>query len=319
LSSRQNIINATKQRVGNIGLPILALCWVSFFWGTTWLATKEGVKAMPALQMAGLRLLIGGCLYMVFFLYKKVPWPKGRQWLPILILTFLNFVLSNGMVTLGLKYINSGLAAIIGAVVPLWIVIFSAIRGERLPLQAIAGILLGFGGVCIIFYDHLQDFFIADFRLGIIFSVAGGISWALGSMYMKKKAASFNPYFSLGFQMLISGIVLSGIAQVDGKTISYTAIPANAWWAILYLVIIGSVLTFAAYIYTLQHLPMALASVYAYINPVVAVLLGAIILHEPLNGFIAVGGAVTIAGVYLVNYAMRRAKQAAVPPPQSEV
>jgi drug/metabolite transporter (DMT)-like permease len=235
------------------------------------------------------------------------------------VLAFLNFVLSNGLVTLGLKYISSGLGAIIGAVFPLWIVIFSAIKGERLPLQAIAGILLGFGGVCIIFYDHLQDFFNADFRLGIFFSLAGGISWAVGSMYTQKKAASFNPYFSLGFQMLISGIVLSGIAQVDGMAIAYTAIPANAWWAILYLVIIGSVLTFAAYIYTLQHLPMALASVYAYINPVVAVLLGAFVLHEPLNGYIAVGGAVTIAGVYLVNYAMRRAKQAAVLPPQSEI
>jgi drug/metabolite transporter (DMT)-like permease len=317
LISRQNIINATKQRAGNIGLPILALCWVSFFWGTTWLATKEGVKAMPALQMAGLRLLIGGCLYMLFFLYKKVPWPRGRQWWPILVLAFLNFVLSNGMVTLGLKYINSGLGAIIGAVFPLWVVIFSAIKGERLPMQAIAGILLGFGGVCIIFSDHLQDFFNADFRLGIIFSVAGGISWALGSMYTQKKAADFNPYFSLGFQMLISGIVLSGIAQLDGKAIAYTAIPVNAWWPILYLVVIGSVLTFAAYIYTLQRLPMALASVYAYINPIVAVLLGAFILNEPLNGYIAVGGAVTIGGVYLVNYAMRKAKRAV--PPQSEI
>ncbi len=307
--SRQNIINATKQRAGNIGLPILALCWVSFFWGTTWLATKEGVKAMPALQMAGLRLFIGGCLYMIFFLYKKAPLPKGKQRLPILVLALLNFVLSNGMVTLGLKYISSGLAAIIGAIVPLWIVIFSAIRGERLPFQAIAGILLGFGGVCIIFSEHLQDFFNAGFRLGIIFSVAGGIAWAVGSMYTQKKAASFNPYFSLGFQMLISGIVMSGIAQAQGNTIAFTAIPASAWWAISYLVIIGSVLTFAAYIYTLQHLPMALASVYAYVNPVVAVLLGAVILNEPLNGYIALGGAVTIGGVYLVNYAMRRAKK----------
>jgi drug/metabolite transporter (DMT)-like permease len=256
-----------------------------------------------------LRLLIGGGLYLLFFLYKKAPWPKGRQWWPILVLAFLNFVLSNGLVTLGLKYISSGLGAIIGAVFPLWLVIFSAIRGERLPLGAVAGLLLGFGGVCIIFCDHLNDFFNADFRLGIFFSVAGGISWALGSMYTQKKAASFNPYFSRGFQMLISGIVLSGIAQADGGAIAYADVPANAWWAILYLVVIGSVLTFAAYIYTLQRLPMALASVYAYINPIVAVLLGALVLNEPLNAYIAVGGAVTIGGVYLVNYAMRKLKQ----------
>jgi drug/metabolite transporter (DMT)-like permease len=309
LISRQDLINATKRRTGNTSLPILALCWVSFFWGTTWLATKEGVTAMPAFQMAGLRLVIGGALYISFFLYKKAPWPRGRQWWPILVLACLNFVLSNGLVALGLKYISSGLGAIIGAVFPLWIVIFSAVKGEKVPWMAIAGMLLGFGGICIIFYDHLHDFLNADFRLGILFSVAGGICWALGTMYTQKKAASYNPYFSLGFQMLISGLVLSGVAQAQGQAISYAAIPARAWWAILYLVIVGSVLTFAAYIYTLQHLPMALASVYAYINPIVAVLLGALVLHEPLNIFIAIGGAVTIGGVYLVNHAMQQRKK----------
>jgi drug/metabolite transporter (DMT)-like permease len=314
LISKQHIISATRRRAGNIGLPILALCLVSFFWGTTWLATKKGVTAMPAFQMAGLRLVIAGVLYLIFFLYKKAPLPKGRQWWPVLVLAFLNFVLSNGLVALGLKYISSGLGAIIGAVFPLWVVIFSAIKGEKIPWLAVAGMVLGFGGVCIVFYDHLHEFGNADFQLGIILSMAGGICWAFGTMYTQKKAASYNPYFSLGLQMLISGLVLSGVAQVQGNTISYTAIPANAWWAILYLVIIGSVLTFAAYIYTLQHLPIALASVYAYINPIVAVLLGAFILHEPLNTYIAVGGAVTIAGVYIVNYAMRNTRKNAAPP-----
>lgn len=306
--SRQSLISATKRRADNIGLPILALCWVSFFWGTTWLASRQGVKAMPALQLAGIRQLIGGGLYVLFFMYKKTAWPKGKQWWPILVLSFLNFMLSNGLSTWGVQYINSGLGSIIGAIFPLWIVIILAVKGERLPPLAIMGMLLGFGGVCIIFYDHLHDFLNKDFRFGILLSIAATISWAIGTLYTKKQAANFNPYFSLGLQMVISGLALTGLTEVTGQTIAWVAIPATAWWAILYLVIIGSVLTFMAYIYSLQHLPTALASVYAYVNPVVAVLLGAAILNEPLNGYIAAGGSVTIGGVYLVNYAMRRGK-----------
>ena len=165
---------------------------------------------------------------------------------------------------------------------------------------------MGFGGVCIIFADHLQDFLNADFTLGIILSVLATISWAAGSLYTKKHAANFNPYFSLGLQMIISGIALSGVIKTTGQYVPLAQIPANTWWAILYLIIIGSILTFIAYLYSLQHLPTSLASLYAYINPVVAVLLGVIIFNEKLNMFVAVGGAVTIAGVYLVNDAFRK-------------
>ncbi|WP_310559575.1 EamA family transporter, partial [Flavobacterium sp.] len=122
---RAKIKTSFSSKINAIGLPILALCWVSFFWGTTWLASKEGVKYMPALQLAGIRQFIGGILYVGFFLYKKTPWPKGKQWKVIFILSILNFVLSNGLSTWGVKYISSGLGAIIGAIFPLWIVLIS--------------------------------------------------------------------------------------------------------------------------------------------------------------------------------------------------
>ena len=96
---RTRIKNAFSAKINAIGLPILALCWVSFFWGTTWIASKEGVKHMPALQLAAIRQFIGGFLYIAFFLWKKTPWPKGKQWKFILILSVLNFVLSNGLST----------------------------------------------------------------------------------------------------------------------------------------------------------------------------------------------------------------------------
>lgn len=305
---KTRIKNAVLSKINRIGLPIIALCFVCFFWGTTWIASKEGVKYMPALQLAGMRQFIGGILYVSYFLFKKTPWPKGKQWKTILILSVLNFVLSNGLSTWGVKYISSGLGAIINAVFPLWIVIITIFRGEKLVRLAVFGLIISFGGVCVIFYDHLTDFLNPDFRFGIFLSILSTITWAFGSLYTKKKAASFNPYFSLGLQMLISSTVLFAITGVTGTGVSIASIPANSWWAISYLVIIGSVLTFIAFIYMLQKLPPELNSIYAYINPIIAVLLGSVVFGEPLTIAIAIGGGITLCGLYMVNYSMRKAR-----------
>lgn len=305
---RTKIQTAFKSRINAIGLPVLALCWVSFFWGTTWLASKEGVKHMPALQLAGIRQFIGGSLYLAFFLFKKTPWPKGKQWKTIIILSLLNFVLSNGLSTWGVKFISSGLGAIIGAMVPLWIVFISIFKGERITRLAVLGILVCFGGVCVIFYEHLLDFLQPDFQFGIILSIAATITWAFGTLYTKKKAASFNPYFSLGLQMFISSIFLFSFVGATGASIPLSEIPMNSWLSIAYLVIIGSVLTFIAFIYALQKLPTELSSLYAYVNPIVAVILGSFIFGEPLTVAIIFGGSITLIGLYLINYAMRKKK-----------
>nr|WP_314839379.1 EamA family transporter [uncultured Flavobacterium sp.] len=305
---KTKIKNAFSSRVNAIGLPILALCWISFFWGTTWIASKEGVKHMPALQLVAIRQFLGGFLYISYFLFKKTPWPKGKQWKTIIILSFLNFVLSNALSTWGVKYISSGLGAIIGACVPLWIVIISFFQGERLSKFSILGLIISFSGVCIIFYDHLSDFLIPDFKFGIIISIISTLTWAFGTLYTKQKAASFNPYFSLGIQMFLSSILVFAYTGAAGISVPLHEIPAISWWSIAYLVIFGSVLTFIAFIYALQHLPASISSVYSYINPIIAVLLGAIIFGETLNAAIAIGGSVTLFGLYLVNYSLRKAR-----------
>lgn len=305
---RTKIQNALSSKINAIGLPILALCWVSFFWGTTWLASKEGVKHMPALQLAGIRQLLGGVLYVGFFLFKKTPWPKGKQWKTIFILSILNFVLSNGLSTWGVKYISSGLGAIIGAIFPLWIVLITVFRGEKIARLSVLGLVVSFAGVCVIFYDHLANFVKPDFRFGILLTLFSTITWAYGTLYTRKKAASFNPYFSLGLQMVISSTILLAFTGATGTGVSITAIPANSWWAIGYLTIFGSVLTFIAFIYMIQKLPAEISSIYAYINPIVAILLGTIIFGEPLTMAISIGGAVTLSGLYLVNYSIRKAR-----------
>lgn len=263
---------------------------------------------MPALQLAAIRQFIGGFLYISFFLFKKTPWPKGKQWKTILILSVLNFVLSNGLSTWGIKYISSGLGAIIGAIVPLWIVIISFFRGERLARLAVIGLIVSFGGICLIFYDHLSDFIKPDFRFGIFISLISTLTWAFGTLYTKKKAASFNPYFSLGLQMFLSSILLFAYTGATGSSVSLSSIPAISWWSIAYLVVFGSVLTFIAFIYALQNLPAQISSIYAYINPIIAVILGAIIFGETLNASIAIGGGVTLFGLYMVNYSLRKGR-----------
>ena len=261
---------------------------------------------MPALQLIGIRQVIGGSIFLFYFLFLKHPFPKGKQWATILVLSILNFMLSNGFVIWGVKYISSGLGAIIGAIFPIWVVIITMFKGSKLPAKAIIGMLMGFGGVCIIFYDHLADFLDPGFRFGIILSITASITWAFGTLYTQKKADHFNPYYSLGFQMVLSGIVFLVAAHVSGDVVPVKEIPAESWWAITYLVIIGSGITFVAYVYALRHLPASLTSVYAYINPIIAVLLGAAVLNEKLNGYIALGGAVTIIGVFLVNHSFRK-------------
>jgi drug/metabolite transporter (DMT)-like permease len=306
---KTKIKTAFLSKINTIGLPILALCWVSFFWGTTWIASKEGVKHMPALQLAAMRQFIAGFLYISFFMFKKTPWPKGKQWKTIIILSILNFVLSNGLSTWGVKYISSGLGAIIGALVPLWVVIISLFRGERLARLAVIGLVVSFGGVCVIFYDHLSDFLLPDFRFGIFISIIATLTWAFGSLYIKKKAASFNPYFSLGLQMFLSSILLFAFTGATGTSVSLSSIPMISWLSIAYLVIIGSILTFIAFIYALQNLPAEINSIYAYINPIVAVILGTIIFDEPLTIALGIGGGVTLFGLYMVNYSLRKGRR----------
>ena len=245
----------TIRKKGTRAKAIFALSLVCFFWGTTWLASKEGVKHMPALQLAGLRQFMGGTCYVIFFLVKGYRLPKGKEWMPILVLSFLNFLLSNGLSTWSVKYISAGLAAIMAAIFPLWLVVIGLFGSKsKISQQATIGFVIGFSGVCIIFYEHLQDFLTRDFQFGVVLSLIATWTWAFGTLYTKKQAANFNPYFSLGLQMVISGSFLFALTNLTHQAVPLTAIPWQSWAAMGYLVIFGSVLSFIAYLYALQNL-----------------------------------------------------------------
>ncbi|MDB5207214.1 MAG: drug/metabolite-transporting permease [Flavisolibacter sp.] len=317
VSDALNGITAAKRHAASIhpsnfrnrntnGKALFALSIVCFFWGTTWIASKQGVEYMPALQMAGLRQTIAGAVYVIYFLAKKTAWPKGKEWWPVMVLSFLNFVLSNGLSTWGLKYISAGLGSIIGAIFPLWLVAIALFGAKtEMKRKAVIGLALGFTGICVIFYQYLQDFFNADFRFGIFISLVSTWSWAFATLYTKKHAARFNPYFALGLQMIISGPLVYLISNVTNNAIPFIEIPWQSWAAIGYLVLFGSVISFVAYLYALQNLPTEQVSIYAYINPVVALLTGAILFNEKLTIAIAAGVCITLYGVRLVNKAAK--------------
>lgn len=228
--------------------------------------------------------------------------PSREEFIPLIVLSILNFVMSNGFSTWGLKYISAGLGSIMGAIFPLWIVVIGLFtESTRPPKKAIAGLIIGFGGICVIFYDHLVDFINPDFRFGIFLSLIATWTWAFGTIYTKSHAKIFNPYFGLGFQMVLSGIILSSVSFFDPGFTPISEIPQSTWFAIFYLVIFGSLIGFMCYLYALQHLPTEQTTIYAYVNPIIALLSGWLILDEPLNPVIIGGCFITLAGIFLVN------------------
>lgn len=286
---------------------LVALGVVCILWGTTWVASKQGVMHMPALQLAGFRQMLAGFIYIVFFMATGAKWPRGREWYVIGVLSFLNILCSNGLTTWGVQYISAGLGAIIAATFPLWMVIIGMFTSaERIPSAALKGFLLGFAGICVIFYEHLEDFLNQEFLFGIAISFTASWTWAVGTVFTKREARDFNPYFSLGLQMFLAGGVLLIVSYVTGSTIPIRDVPWQSWAAIGYLVLFGSVIAFGAYLYSLQRLSVELMSIYAYINPIVAVILGSFLFNEKLTIFIISGGAITLYGVWMISHALRK-------------
>ena len=287
---------------------LFAVGLVSFLWGTTWLASKRGVMNMPALQLSGIRQLAGGSIYILYFTLKGHRWPTRNQLVRLTWMSVLMFVLSNGLSTWSVQYIPSGLGAVIGAVSPIWIAVFSLFMfpDTRMNRMTLLGLVLGFGGILVIFSDYLQALFDTDFSLGILMGIVSTMTWALGTLLTVRHAKEFDPYYGIGWQMFLSGIILSALAWATGRRIPIADIPAVSWYSIAYLVVVGSIITFAAFIYSLKRLPAAQASVYAYINPIVAVAIGALMNDERLDIVIAGGTLVTLLGVYLVNTGFKK-------------
>ena len=181
-----------------------ALALVCLVWGVSWVGTKEAVRYMPPFQMVGIRQILAGSAYVLYFLLRGAKLPRKKEWYPILLLSVLSFMISNGLATLGVKLTTAGLSAIMGAIFPLWLVMILAIRGKnRIPPLAWIGILVGFSGVCIVFYEHLHELFNFSFLGGITLGLIASLAWAYATIYTKEFALAFHPYHSIGWQLRI--------------------------------------------------------------------------------------------------------------------
>lgn len=223
-------------------------------------------------------------------------------------MSVLMFVISNGFSVLSVVYMPSGLGAVVGAISPIWVVIFSFFLFKKIQFKpkTIFGIVLGFLGVLLAFFEFVEHIMYTDFSLGILFGVISSMTWALATLLTVMQAKDMDPYFSLGWQMFMSGVILNLVSYLSGNFVTYADVPTEAWLSIAYLILIGSVIAFGAYIYALKHLPATQVSIHSYVNPIVAVLLGDWLMHEKLTIYIIAGTIVTLIGVYLVNNSFKK-------------
>lgn len=306
------------EKVSGKGKGYIALTLTSTLWGTTWVASKLGIQEIPALQMASIRQLIAGLCFVIFFLVtKKLPLPTAKQWQWLIVMSVLMFVMANGLSTWSLNYIPTGMSALIGALYPLSVVVIERIffKAKRITPLTLLGFILGIAGIGIVFYENAFDSYSSTFIIGISLSVIAMLSWSLGTVFIARNKANLNPYYGTGWQMILSSVLLFIFSELTQDPIPVTSIPLKGWLIILYLVIFGSIITFVSFIYSMKKLPAAVASLYAYFNPLIAIVTAGLILGEKLTLNILWGAIVTVLGVFLVNFSIRRDNQ----PVESEI
>jgi len=283
----------------------LAYAFICIIWGTTYLAIRLAVLHYPPYLMAGTRQLLSGAILIAVALMinRQVDLSK-KNIIQQSIIGFLLITMGNGLVTWAEQYIQSGVAALICSTMPISAVLINVVSGkEKMNLRVILGMLMGFAGVALIFHDSLSQHPSGDqqmFVIGIIALFVATFSWALGSLFNKRNANAKNSVFNAGLQIVIGGAIMLFISPFVDNYDHLVLWHDEGFLAFIYLVIFGSVLAYAAYMYALKVLPVGFVTSYAYINPLVAVLLGSWMLKEPLNEFTVIAFIMIILGIFIV-------------------
>jgi drug/metabolite transporter (DMT)-like permease len=277
-----------------------AICVI---WGTTYLAIKICLETIPPALMGGLRFMTAAGILIAALLSMSARLPDRKQWPALAVVGILLLGVGNGAVILAEQWVPSGITAVVAATMPLWaVMIESLIPGsERLRPRHAAGLALGFAGILLLAWPEVRPSRMADsrFLLGVGALQLGCIGWVLGSIYAKRQGITADPLAAAAMQMLFAGAFMLIVGTVGGEW-SSLRFSARTLGALAYLVAAGSLIGFVAYIYALHHLPVSFVSLYAYINPIVAVALGTLLLSEPLTVRIVAAIGVIITGVSLV-------------------
>jgi drug/metabolite transporter (DMT)-like permease len=302
-------------RPGPARRPSVA-AWVSLLivwlvWGSTYLAIKVGVETIPPLLLAAARNLVAGLIMFPLALRSRragarapgatgPSWPSWAEWRGCAIVGVLLLV-ANGAVGIGEKTVPSGLAALLVATVPLWLLgIDAGLNHARLGLAPLAGLALGLAGVALLSgLGRRSDGFS---MVGVVIILGAAAMWALGTIMARRVTIPASPALASGMQLLSGGIVLTVLSAVAGEfgSLRLAQVSAGSWFALGYLIVMGSIVAFSAYGIAVRALPTATVATYAYVNPVIAVLLGTLILNERLTPVMFGGGALIVGAVVLV-------------------
>ena len=280
-----------------------ALGVVYLVWGSTYLAIAIAVQTLPPLLSAGLRFLLAGALlgaWLVARHGRAALRVERRQLGGAAVVGVLLLAGGNGLVVLAERTVPSGLTALVVASVPLWIVVFRLVAGDRVAPSLAVGVLVGFAGVAILVVPRGASGEVDP--IGLVTVVGATFSWALGTFASPRVPTPRDPLASTAVQMLAGGALLLAVAiaigeqtRADPSSFSTASLAAMA-----YLVVFGSLVAFSAYTWLLQHAPVSIVATYAYVNPVVAVLLGAVVLSEAVTASMLAGAAIILAAVAFI-------------------
>src|SRR5437762_3277073 len=292
------------------GKALIAYLVVCVFWGSTYLAIKVGVTELPPFLFAGLRFLIAGLLLFGIARALGDALPRRSDWRTLASVGVLLLAGGNAFVVWSEQYVASGIASIFVVTVAIWTAFFDAIipggTGE-LNWRIVAGLLLGFLGTVLLVGATPAQILAADKRGPIALTLASA-SWALGTVYAKRHPTQSSPYMGAAFQMIVGGGAVALVGTILGEWPAWH-LSARGFGAIAYLVVFGSILGFSAYSYALRHASATIVGTYAYVNPVIAVLLGWLLLHEPVGGRTFIAMAMILGAVLWMQftYKLRRA------------
>ncbi len=284
----------------------LAFVIVCLVWGTTYLAIRISLETIPPLLMAGIRWVAAGSILAIALKLRGETLPRPGSWPTLTLLGILLLGFGNGGVVWAEQTISSGLAAVLVAACPFWMVGIDALLpgGATLTPRKLAGLIVGFLGIVLLVWPEIH---VGEsgrtFLQGVVACQIACFGWAAGSIYARKRghaeAKEENVLATAAFEMLFGGIVLL-IAGVLHREAAQLAFSARSAGALLYLVFFGAIGGFTAYAYALKHMPVASVSLYAYVNPIIAVVLGTMVLKEPFNMRMAAAGAIVLVGMALV-------------------
>ena len=283
---------------------LLAFAAIYLIWGSTYLAIRVAVETMPPFLMAGTRFVVAGAVLFAFLRLRGAMWPTARQWTANTIIGTFLLLGGNGLVVWAEQYVPSGITALLIGVGPLFIVLTEWVwpGGIRPSATTMAALLLGFAGVVWLAAPWETSAGGGLHPAGALAILGASISWAIGSIYSRHAKHGADPLLAAALQMLGGGAALLVVAAINGDMprVDLQAVSPRSWLAFAYLVSAGSLVGFSTFVWLMKHSTPARVSTFAYVNPIVAVFLGWLLLHEPITSRIIVASVIIVAAVVII-------------------